>query len=701
MAILNKIRSKGVFLIIIIALALFAFIFSGIIDQGGFDASKESTLASINGVDIDREEFALKVERQRQRTGATGSNLTAVNAVWNQEVNRVVLEEQYEALGITVSEERLNELLKNALQINPTFQDEEGFFSPAKMQEYIATVKNDPTQYNAWLNFEKGLENQERQDIYYNLIKAGVGATLKDGEVAYRLDGNTVDIQFVQIPYSSIPDEDITITKDEINAYIQSHKDEFQTEATRSIRFVKFEDKPTLEDENTFKAELADLIIRQKANNGLEDLGLKGIPAEDVADFVAEYSEIPLQDVFVYKNKLPASVRDTLYTLETGDVFGPYKDGDYMKIDRVIETAQLPDSVKSRQIVITFQGNLMRAPETRPREDAKDLADSLLAVLKKNKSKFESFVTEFSADVQTKEKGGDRDYQPNGAYFPQYDSYVFENKIGDMAIVETGFGYHIVEVLGQKNFQKTQKLATVAKEIVPSNKTLGEVYNATQKFEIAARAGEFDEVADENGYTVKPVNNIRALDETMPGEGNQRSIIQWAFEKESKTGTIKRFQVNDGYIVAQVTKRVNEGLRDATNASTLVTPTLRDQKKAAIIKGTISGTDLNAIASDNGQQVKTVGALSMASPTIAGAGEEPKVVGTAFALNEGETSAPIAGERGVYLVKLTKKSEIQALDNYASYAGQETQKARNGVTSKVLEALKEAADIEDNRATFY
>ena len=701
MAILNKIRSKGVFLIIIIALALFAFIFSGIIDQGGFDASKESTLASINGVDIDREEFALKVERQRQRTGATGSNLTAVNAVWNQEVNRVVLEEQYEALGITVSEERLNELLKNALQNNPTFQDEEGFFSPAKMQEYIATVKNDPTQYNAWLNFEKGLENQERQDIYYNLIKAGVGATLKDGEVAYRLDGNTVDIQFVQIPYSSIPDEDITITKDEINAYIQSHKDEFQTEATRSIRFVKFEDKPTLEDENTFKAELADLIIRQKANNGLEDLGLKGIPAEDVADFVAEYSEIPLQDVFVYKNKLPASVRDTLYTLETGDVFGPYKDGDYMKIDRVIETAQLPDSVKSRQIVITFQGNLMRAPETRPREDAKDLADSLLAVLKKNKSKFESFVTEFSADVQTKEKGGDRDYQPNGAYFPQYDSYVFENKIGDMAIVETGFGYHIVEVLGQKNFQKTQKLATVAKEIVPSNKTLGEVYNATQKFEIAARAGEFDEVADENGYTVKPVNNIRALDETMPGEGNQRSIIQWAFEKESKTGTIKRFQVNDGYIVAQVTKRVNEGLRDATNASTLVTPTLRDQKKAAIIKGTISGTDLNAIASDNGQQVKTVGALSMASPTIAGAGEEPKVVGTAFALNEGETSAPIAGERGVYLVKLTKKSEIQALDNYAAYAGQETQKARNGVTSKVLEALKEAADIEDNRATFY
>jgi len=275
MAILNKIRQRSIFLIVIIALALFSFVLADVFRNGGVDASKQNTVATINGVDIDREDFQNKVELQSQRQGPSGSNVRAVNAVWDQEINRVLLEEQYEALGISVSTDRLNELLKNALQNNATFQDESGFFSLPKMQEYIATIKGsgDPTLYNQWVNFERTLENQEKQDIYYNLVKAGVGATLKDGEVAYKLDGNTIDIQFVQIPYASIPDEDIEVTKDEVASYVRDHADEFQTEATRSIRFVKFEEKPTLEDENTLKAEVEELLTIQRAKNGPEDPG--------------------------------------------------------------------------------------------------------------------------------------------------------------------------------------------------------------------------------------------------------------------------------------------------------------------------------------------------------------------------------------------------------------------------------------------
>ena len=700
MAILNKIRQRSIFLILIIALALFAFVLSDVLTRSGSDVSKQSTLATINGEKINREDFARKVEQQEQRSGATGSRLRSVNAVWNQEVNRIVLEEQYEKLGITVTEERLNELLKNALQNNPTFQDADGFFSPGKMQEYIATVKNDPAQYGAWLNFEKNLENQERQDIYYNLIKAGVGATDKDGEVAYKLDGNTVDLQFVQIPYTSIADEDVNVSKSEIEAYINDHKSEFETEATRSIRFVKFDDKPTLEDEKAIEATLAELLVKQKSSNGLEDPGLKDIPADQVPDFIAEYSDVPYENAFVYKAKLPASVRDSLYTLEEGDTYGPYKDANFILIDRVMETSRLPDSVRSRHILVSYLG-AQRSPETRTKEEAKSLADSILNVVKRNKSKFGDLAASFSSDASNKDKDGDLDYQRKNTFVPEFDAFIFEGKKGDLDIVETPFGYHIIEVLDQKNFQKVQKLATVAKEIIPSNSTLSAVYNETQKFEIAARDGKFDEVAEASSYTVRPVNAIKPLDETLPGQGFQRSIVQWAFEDETSVGDIKRFQVTNGYIVAQVTKRTKEGLMDATTASARVTPILRNKKKAKQISSTISGTDLNAIATANDQQVKTVGALSMSSPTIAGAGNEPKVVGTAFSLNESETSGPIEGTRGVYVVKVTKKANITDLDSYSAQANQEAIKARESVTTKVIAALKEAADIDDKRATFY
>ena len=124
-------------------------------------------------------------------------------------------------------------------------------------------------------------------------------------------------------------------------------------------------------------------------------------------------------------------------------------------------------------------------------------------------------------------------------------------------------------------------------------------------------------------------------------------------------------------------------------------------KKAEIIKNKISGSTLSEIAQSQGTTVKTAGAVSMNAPTIAGAGNEPKVVGAAFGLKEGEVSSPIEGSRGVYVIQVVKVSEAPGLENYAAFAGQQAQKSRAAVSTKVLNALKEAADIEDNRATFY
>lgn len=713
MAILNKIRSKSIFLIIIIALALFAFIFSSILDSGGFNADKQNRVASINGVNLDREDFATKVEAQTRRAGANSSTTRAVNAVWEQEVNRVLLEEQYEELGIQVGKDRTQELLKQALQNDVRFQDADGFFSEAKMQEFIATLKDsqNPGDYQSWLVFEESLRNQEKQEIYYNLVRAGVGATLKDGEVAYKLDNNTVDIQYVQMLYTSVPDEEAPVSKDEIQEYVNDHKDEFQTEETRSIRFVKFVEEASLEDENALKAELSKLRKEYTARNGATGVTetFAGFDkTEEIEDFLIDNSDVPFVDRWFFKKDLPSTNADTLFALGKGGVYGPYKDGRYMNLSRVVDVRKMPDSVKTSHILIDFQGavtNTARGPipssATRSKEDAKKLADSLLSVLKRNKNKFEDLAKEFSTDKSNSDNGGDLDYQNPNLFAAGYRDFIVDNNEGTIGIAETNFGYHVINIVDQKNVQDVIKVATVVKEILPSDKTISNIYNTTQKFELAAAEGDFQTVATENGYAVRPVQRIRAMDETLPGEGAQRTVVQWAFEEDTNVGDIKRFATNDGYIVAQVTRRTPAGTERVEDVSLQVTPIIRNMKKAEIIKNKISGSTLSEIAQSQGTTVKTAGAVSMNAPTIAGAGNEPKVVGAAFGLKEGEVSSPIEGSRGVYVIEVVKVSEAPGLENYAAFAGQQAQKSRAAVSTKVLNALKEAADIEDNRATFY
>nr|AOE07671.1 peptidylprolyl isomerase [uncultured bacterium] len=713
MAILNKIRSKSIFLIIIIALALFAFIFSSILDSGGFNADKQNRVASINGVNLDREDFATKVEAQTRRAGANSSTTRAVNAVWEQEVNRVLLEEQYEELGIQVGKDRTQELLKQALQNDVRFQDADGFFSEAKMQEFIATLKDsqNPGDYQSWLVFEESLRNQEKQEIYYNLVRAGVGATLKDGEVAYKLDNNTVDIQYVQMLYTSVPDEEAPVSKDEIQEYVNDHKDEFQTEETRSIRFVKFVEEASLEDENALKAELSKLRNEYTARNGATGVieTFAGFDkTEEIEVFLIDNSDVPFVDRWFFKKDLPSTNADTLFALGKGGVYGPYKDGRYMNLSRVVDVRKMPDSVKTSHILIDFQGavtNTARGPipssATRSKEDAKKLADSLLSVLKRNKNKFEDLAKEFSTDKSNSDNGGDLDYQNPNLFAAGYRDFIVDNNEGTIGIAETNFGYHVINIVDQKNVQDVIKVATVVKEILPSDKTISNIYNTTQKFELAAAEGDFQTVATENGYAVRPVQRIRAMDETLPGEGAQRTVVQWAFEEDTNVGDIKRFATNDGYIVAQVTRRTPAGTERVEDVSLQVTPIIRNMKKAEIIKNKISGSTLSEIAQSQGTTVKTAGAVSMNAPTIAGAGNEPKVVGAAFGLKEGEVSSPIEGSRGVYVIEVVKVSEAPGLENYAAFAGQQAQKSRAAVSTKVLNALKEAADIEDNRATFY
>jgi len=693
MAILNSIRKKGIFLVIIIAMALFAFIISGIIGNNGLSTqTSQSTIATINGTDIDRVAFMQQVENVKQQMGPTATVSQALNYVWENELRSTLLSEQYEALGITAENEFTKDALSKAFATDPTFLTN-GVFDENKLQEYIAIQKENPQAYAFWLDRERNVINAALEQTYFNMVKAGMGATLSEGELDYRLANNKVDIQFVQVPYSKIANDQVTVSEEEIITYMRTHEDEFTVEPEVDVQYVLFAEEPSAQDDADIKKIVTDFLT---AENGFNT-------TNDIKAYVTTNSDYPYNENYLFKDKVPTSIADTLFALPVGATYGPYKVGDTYSISKIMGVKQIPDSVKARHILISYAGLPSATAEvTKTEEQAKITADSILNVLKRDRSKFAELVTSFSADKASIEKGGTYDWFTYNAMVAEFRDYCFDNKTGDLGVVKTDFGFHIIEIEGQTNKQKTIQLATVSKTVTPTEKTLSDLFTETTMFEMNAAKGDFAELAAESSYGIRPVNNIGKMDDNIPGVGNNRRIITWAFNEETNIGDINRFDIQNGYVIAQLTRRNSKkALMSVAEASPRVTPILRKEKKAKLIREAISGTTLEDVAQNQNQTVNTASALTLKSPTIAGAGTEPKVVGTAFGLKAGQTSKLIDGVNGIYMIRVTTINEAVTLNDYSTFSDQLYAQKAGQVNGAVYSALKKAATIEDNRSVFY
>ncbi|PVW17317.1 peptidylprolyl isomerase [Marixanthomonas spongiae] len=698
MAILNSIRKRGIFLILIIALALFAFILSDVLTKGSGIGKDQDTVAIVNGNEISRQDFMQQVETAQRNLGPNATTAQAMNMVWERELRNTLLSEQYEELGLTVEKEQLNNAMRTSLANNPTFQNELGEYDEGLVQQYVASIKNNPQLYGQWQDYIKNIKEAALQDMYINLVKGGLTTTLAEAEQQYHFENDKINIQFARVPYTKIPDEEVPVSDEEIKQYIKEHKSEYEVDKQIDIQYVSISEEASKEDIEEANANVAALL------NDREEYGetVKGFKnTDDNEAFVNEYSDQGYTDRWYFKNDLPEPLADTIPSMNEGDIYGPYQVGATLNLSKVIAVEQLPDSVKSRHILIRYAG-LQTAPQdvTRTKEEAKKLADSLSKAINKDKSKFEALAAEFSEDNSNKDDGGDLGYVGPGRMVPEFNDFIFDNNEGTVGVVETNFGYHVAQVLEQKNKQRAVKIATVIKTIEPSENTINDTFSKATNFEVAAKEGDFSEVAKEQGLTVRPVNKIGELDANIPGVGNNRSLITWGFEEETEVGDVKRFNVPGGYVIAQLTRKSPKGLMSVSEASATVTPIIRKQKKAEKIKAGISGTTVQDMANSQNVQVQTATAVTMANPTIPGAGSEPKVVGAAFGKEAGETTGLIAGETGVFKVRVLAVNKAPELDNYASYVNQLN--AKNGaVNNQVYQALKKKADIEDNRANFY
>lgn len=704
MAVLNKIRQRSLFLILIIALALFSFVLADLFKNSDALTSKsQNIVATINGKDITREYFMQKVEQLQRQMGPSATNTQVMNRVWEQEVRQAVMETQFDELEISVEKDQMRDLLKTSLATNQNFLNEAGLFDENKMNEYIANLKEtSPEGFASWVNYENQVASNALNQNYFNMVKAGLTGTLAEGKLDHELEGNKVDIKYVQVAYSLIPDSIVDVSKSDITSYISKNKNQYKVDASRDIRFVEFKEAASVEDENAIKIELETYVNgRFVDDRGRKDTIVAFSKVKNNEEYINSISasDIKFDERFVFKSSLPTEAADAIYNLNEGEVYGPYKHNGSFKVTKLIAVKQIPDSAKVRHILIPFTGAQSAGPDVVQTEvEAKVTADSLLTLLKKNRSKFPEFVKGFSSDQGSVAKEGRYDWHAYNTMVPEFNDFEFEGKTGDLGVVKTVFGFHIIEVEGQKNKTKAIQVGTISRKIEPSEATTDKVFRDASNFEINAGKGDFSVLATDNKYTLRPVNGIKVLDENIPGVGNQRPIVRWTFEEDVEVGAIKRFNIPNGYVIAQLVAKHIAGLMSADDATAKVLPIIRKEKKAKIIKDRVSATTLEDLAAAEKTNVRTAAGINMKNPTISGAGREPILTGTAFGLNEGETSELIEGAKGVYMVQVTKVTPAVELDSYQAAANRVEQEKASSVNTKLYNALKEASEIEDNRA---
>ena len=685
MAVLSKIRQRTGLLIIVIGFCLLAFLVGDAFQSGTF-GSDANEIGSVNGTDIPTQEFLQKVA-MAEKQGQGISNTQAFNSTWEQEVRSIILSEEFEKLGLKVGDEQFINVIKqnpNFAQ-NPQFLNAAGLFDENKFKEFLKSIKNAPNQeqWLQWKAFEGNIEKYTVEQMYNTMIKSGVYTTKAEGKLAYKLEADKVDFDYVMVPFSSINDDQVKVTDAEIIDFMKKSPKKYKSDNTTSIDFVLFENKPSKEDE---------LAMSSKIN----ELKTKFDSVSNVGKFVNENSDIKFDSTYLAKKDLPLEFQEQLFNLPAGSVFGPYVHNGHQCLSRMIGR-KANATAKASHILLAYKGAPQSAA-TRTKEEAQALANSLLAQAKANPDGFGMLAMTNSDDPGSKNNGGEYDNITPGQMVPQFNDYVFNNPVGSIGVVETDFGFHVIKVSGKND---AVLMGTVAQKIQPSDATIDATYTKASQFESDALENkDFAALAKKSGVEVVNANNIKAFDEYVQGLGSQREIVRWSFSSDTDINSVKRFETTQGFVIAKLKDKNETGLLPIELAKQSVEPLLKNKKKAELIKKKMNGNTLESIAKSSGASVLPATGISLKTPVIPNIGSEPKVVGKAFNLASGKTSEIIEGNAGMYMIK--GKSVIKAADlpSYTTYINQDRTQNQSYSVSKAYTALKDKAEIKDNRGNF-
>ncbi|WP_371327596.1 SurA N-terminal domain-containing protein [Mucilaginibacter sp. PPCGB 2223] len=697
---MNFLRDRGGKIVVgAIGFSLVAFLATEVITSGrSFLRGSANEVGEVNGQKITIEDFNKRVDQQvnqyKQQTGQSSLNpqFTGMiqDNVWNQMLTQDIVQKEIDRLGISVGDAETQDMVSGP---NPAPQIAQYFTNPQTGQldraALVETLRNmktakagDPRRQE-WDAFIDQLINGKKAEKYLALIKNGVYVNSLDAQDDYEAKNRLVNFKYVTADYASVPDAKVTLTDDDYKSYYDEHKNLFKNQQElRSIDYVAFNGAPSKEDSAAVKETVAKLIPDFKAST-------------NDSNFVAINAETKQPLVYQKKGQLEPKVDTVMFNSANGTVYGPYYSNGAYKIAKLVDSRVGPDSVTARHILI---------PITTDAAAANAKADSLKKLIQSGKKTFAELATTNSVDKNSAVKGGDLGTFARGAMIPVFEDAVFNGKKGDLKIVTSQYGVHLIEIMNQKGSSKVVKVAIVDKPLTPSTKTQTAAYSKAQSFLASLTKDNFDEEAKKEGLTKKTAEDLTGTAGSAGELQSARDLVRWAFNDASLGDfTDKVYTSGDTYVVARLAAIKPKGILSLENVKKQIKPAVLNIAKAKILTQKFedalkSATTIDQVAQKTGGTVTPVQNIVFANPVIPGTAQENKLVGTIFASQPNKLSKPVEGEKGVYVFVVDNFVNPAALTNTLRQKEQMSQTLSQRAENSILEALKDKAVIKDYRA---
>jgi peptidyl-prolyl cis-trans isomerase D len=697
MATLERIRSKGgVLVAVMIGFALLAFILTDLLSSGtSIFQRSQMEIAEIDGESVSIQEFQARVsemeEYTRLNSGESSLGEEMVNRLreqaWNQMVNEIILGEKYEELGIEVTSAELVEMVTGS-EVHPMIRQlfsnpQTGAFDKQQVVNFLRSKQYDPTANFYWTFVEDQLINERLFSKYSSLFGKGFYVTNQWIENEANARSNKVDFNFLVKRITSIDDDEVSVSESEIKAYYNENIDEFRQEASRDIEYLTFDVEPTKEDrENT-----RERLLEMKDDFSSPDI--------DVAQFVRINSDVPFNPRYMKPEALDPEIRDFVTTASEGDVYGPYFEDETFKLTRLVDVAQVPDSVRARHI-------LLRNNPQNP-DEADQLADSLINLLN-NGADFEELARQYSEDQGSAINGGDLGWFRQGQMVKPFNDACFFGEEGDIVKVESQFGIHIIHIMDKGIPSTKYQLATLGREVTYSSKTYQDVYSEATRFAALNNTQEkFNKAIEEQNLTKKYGRNLQKNDRNVGNLESPRQMVKWAFEAE-KGDMSPIFEFGDQFVIAVLTNITEEGDMPLSEVRNRIERQLINEKKKEKLLEQLkeqkeSGKSLEEIAEAVDGEIQSASDITFNSFQVTGAGVEPALVSLAVYSPVNQVSEPAAGNNGVYLVQVTNKEEVEV--DKEQIKRQLVNSLNQRVSYQLLQTIRDNAEIVDNRSNFY
>jgi len=702
MATLQNIRNRGGMMIaIVIGLALGAFILGDMLNSGSkLMRPSQMRIAEINGESVQYPDFQKKVEAlaevykmNNQQTQIDENTWEQIREqVWQGYLQENILGKATENLGINVSAEELFDLVQGTNPhpiIQQLFRNQQtGQIDKSTIIQFLKSLETNATaeQKAYWLYIENQIKLDRLRTKYSSLVSKGLYVTTEEAKKSLVEKNKSANIQYVALNYSSVPDADVKVSDDELKAYFNQHKDEYKQESTRNIEYVTFEVLPSE----------ADKAATQK---WLNDSKAEFSTVTDNAQYINVNSDTRFDPSFSKKEDLTPAIADWAFTAKPGDFYGPYLENGEYKLAKVDQFKMLPDSAQASHILISPQtaGSLQKA---------KAIADSLKRNIDLG-GNFAELALKYSEDTGSKMKGGDLGWFKRKQMVPEFEEATFSGEVNKLYVVESRYGFHVIKPTKKGKETNQVRLAILSKKIEPSTETYQKVYSETSKFASENQTLEAFNKAVVDQKLDKKVAILKENDREVIGLESSRQLVRAAFTAEKGKMLVNNegstiFEYGNKFVVGAMTRSTEAGESTFEDARIRVDLVVRKEKKAQLLADKLknAGSDLASVASKLSTEVKEASGVNFTSFSIPALGFEPAVIGAVCSLPEGKVSAPIEGNNGVYLAKVT--SFTTGTDtNMKGEKIRLAQSIDSQISSQLFESLKKLAEIDDKRSKFY